>query len=486
MLKEAFKKTLKHAFIFGVGKLTSRIVGLILVPIYTRFLIPSDFGILAIIIMVGSVANVCIDMGLSTAIFRYYFLFEDEQKRKEVIANVFYVILIAGMVLTALLISISESVSQVFLKTSIYAPYLILIFLTMYMRVLKNIPLSVMRAREQSIMYSLLSVADLVLGLALNIYFVVILKRGIMGILEAELIVSILTAPLYLLFIKKDIRWCISMRLIKKLLWFGLPLVPARLAALILTLSNRYFLTTYASLEDVGLYTLGQKIGLIINILLVQPFQLIWPTMMYSMSDRKEAGEYYSRILTYYLITVGGIALLMSIFSENIISLIATESYHDAYKVIPLLAFSYVAYGVYFIITVGVNLKEKTFYLPWIVGVSAAANMILNYLLIPRYGMMGAAVASFISYIILVLTNYIINQRFLKIKYDWRKIATLSLLFFVSLVIFSCSLIHIVGLKVIYSIGYILFIWLFILEKKERKLIIDSISVLTKRVGRYK
>lgn len=469
MLREAFKKTVKHAIIFGVGRLTSRIVGLVLIPVYTRFIIPSDYGALAMIIMAGSIATICLDMGLCTAIFRYYFLFKDEQKRKKVISNVFYWTLIAGMIFTALLIIVAEPISSVFLKASVYAPHLILMFFTIYLRVLRNIPLSIMRAREQSILFSLLSIIDLILGLVLNIYFVVFLKRGIMGILEAGLIVGILTSPLYLIFIRNDIQWCVSTTLMKKLLRFGLPLIPASLAALILTLSSRYFLTTYCSLEEVGLYTLGHKLGIMINIMLVQPFQLIWPTMMYSISDKKQAGEYYSRILVYYLMAVGGVALVLSIFAKEIVSLLAAPEYLEAYKVIPLIAFSYVAYGVYFVTTIGINLKEKTYYLPWIVGSAAGLNLILNYVFIPQFGLMGAAVASFISYIALVVINYSINQRWYKVNYNWRRIITLGLFYLLTVILFSYAVIQGLILKLLYCFSYVLLIYFVLLDTKERR-----------------
>lgn len=475
MLREALFKTAKHSVIFGLGRLMSRVVGLILIPIYTRFISPSEYGILAIILMVGSMVVISLEMGLNTAVFRYYFKFTEEKKRILVISNVFFYILVLGMVITAILIFASESISSLFLKTPYYAPYFVLMLVTMYLRVLKNVPLAVLRAREKSIIYSMLSILDLIAGIVLNIYFVVILKRGVMGILEAGFIVGVITTPLFLIFIRRDIYLHISRNLLAKLLKFGLPLVPANMAILVLTLSGRYFLTVFSSLKQVGLYALGQKLGLIISILLVQPFQLIWPTMMYSVSGEKHANVYYSRILTYFLIIIGGVALILSAFSKEFTALIASPDYLRAYKVIPFIAFSYVAYGTYFIVSVGINLKEKTYYLPWIVGSTAVLNLILNYILIPQFGMMGAALSSFISYINLAIINYFVNKKLYKIEYDFRRIGILSLIFVVTVALFSLSVIKAPVLKMVYCAIYFALVWFFLLDRKEKRVIANFI-----------
>jgi O-antigen/teichoic acid export membrane protein len=206
---------------------------------------------------------------------------------------------------------------------------------------------------------------------------------------------------------------------------------------------------------------------------------------MYTIYGKKEAGEFYSRVLNYYLIVVGGIALVMSIFAQEIVAVLAAETYLEAYRVIPLIAFSYVAYGTYFITTVGLNLKEKTYYLPWIVGAAAAVNLLLNYLLVPPYGMMGAAVAVFLSHIALVVINYFMNQRFYRVTYDIRKICLLCFFFVFTIFLFSCPITVNILVKVLYVCGYCIFTWIMLLDEKERRNLLDmtpfSISKNTRK-----
>jgi len=480
MLKEAFQKLIKHSFIFGLGNVANRIIGFILIPVYTRFLLTSDYGVLAMVGMAGSIISLILNMGLSIAIFKYYFLFAEEEKKRLVVSTAFWWLLLSGIVGTGLLIAFSKSLSLVFLKTESYASYLVLVFLSTYLDLLRAIPMAVMRAKEKSLLYSLLSIANFVVGVAFNIYLVVVLRKGAWGVLEAGLITAIITTPIFILFIKEDIKRKFSRDVLKRMLKFGLPLVPAGIASFILTLSDRYFLNVYSSLSEVGLYSLGYKFGFGINILIVTPFQLIWPALLFSMAEKKEAGRFYSKILTYFLLLAGSISLMLSLFSKEVIQIMAAPAYWGAYKVISLVAFSYVLYGIYFIVAVGINLKEKTYHLPWIVGTAAGLNLFLNYLLIPTYGMMGAAWATFFSYLALVVINYFINQKYYHINYEWGRISMLIASFlavlFIANRIMQLSFFNGILFKIILAAVYITFVFIILLDTREREVIRETLT----------
>jgi len=148
---------------------------------------------------------------------------------------------------------------------------------------------------------------------------------------------------------------------------------------------------------------------------------------MFSTAKEENARETYSRVLTYFLLVAMFVALALSTLSLEVIAVMSTPPFYDAYKVVPLIALSYVLYGCYFVLSVGIALEGKTKYAALIVVSAAILNLGLNYLLIPSYGMMGAAVATAICYAMLPIGMFFASRRYYPIQYEYARIAKILL-----------------------------------------------------------
>jgi O-antigen/teichoic acid export membrane protein len=303
----------------------------------------------------------------------------------------------------------------------------------LYVIMLANIvavPYAVLRARQQSPRFVIFSLVQFVVNMGTTIVLVAVAGRGVRGSLEGNLLGQVAVLLLFAPALLNAMRARFSREDLREMLAFGLPLVPAMLASLSLTVSDRYFLRAFSTFDEIGVYGLGYRIGLIVQVIVVTPFNLSWGPVMWSVADKPYANRFYAKVLTYFAAVSLYVALGLSILSPELLRLASRqEAYWRAWQVVPLIALSYVLYGIYFQMAVGVNLRKKTQYMPFIVGAAAVLNLLLNFLLIRPWGMMGAAISTLVSYSVLSLLVYVVSRRFYPLQYEWNRLLKLAVLF---------------------------------------------------------
>lgn len=420
------KPLIKDCGIYGSFNVLSQAVGFILIPLYTRYLTPAHYGTLEIVQTTFLFLSIFFGLGMSSALVRYYGFYPNQKDKNEVFNTAFFFIMFVSVVLSIILISFSSKISLILLGNIEYGVFFKISFLTLFFYNTYLIPFALFRVKNESLKYSLLSLCGVFLRLCLAIYLVGVLKKGILGILIAESTAALAITISCIFSIRKDISFRFSTSYLKDLLYFGLPLIPANLGMVILAGSDRYFLEHFSNLQEVGLYALGCKLAAIMT-LVIGAFQLSWGPFLFSIEKEKNAREIYSRILTHFLLVMGLLSLGLSIFAKELVMLLSTPTYFDAHRVVSLIALAYLLHGVYVVVGVGINLKNKTIYFPIVIGMVAILNLVLNYLFIPKYGMMGAAVATLISYFFMVLGIYWSSRKYYPINYEWMRIGKITL-----------------------------------------------------------
>lgn len=417
----------KHSIIYGFGVAISQFIGFFLLPLYTRFLTPADFGVLQIFITTQAFLGAIIGMGLGTALFMSFFKYDNEENRKKVVSTSLIFLTVASLCFTLILIQLASKFSLLLFASTQYTFYFQIIFLTLFFDVAIAIVLQVFRAREESKKFVLISLVRFLVSVGLNIYFVAVLEKGVLGILAAGLIVAGLLYLLLIPSIIKNTGLRFSVVDIKEMLSFGLPLVPTALGGLILFASDKYLLLLLSTAHQLGLYSLGYKFGAVILGLIVAPFTLAFGPFAFSEAKKENAKEVYSAVLTYFFLVAMFAALGLSVLSKEVLMIMTTPAFYDAYKVVPLIALSYVLYGCAHVFAIGIYLMKKTKYSPLITGICAIVNIGLNFVLIPNYAMMGAAVATVISFFILAVGGFIVSMKYYPIRYEWSRVAKIFL-----------------------------------------------------------
>lgn len=470
MFNQLFRLS-KHAIIYGLGVAVSQVVGFFLLPLYTRYLTPADYGVLEVLGVTHGILSIIFVMGLSSALFMAYFSYDAEENRKKVVSTTIIFLTATSLCFTLVLIAAASNLSRLLFDSAQYTLYFRVIFLTLFFDAAIIIPLAVFRAREESKRYGIISLARVLVSIGLNIYFIVVLGRGVLGILESGLITAALLYCVLVPGIIKKAGLRFSKRDLKGMLGFGLPLIPAGLAVWIMTVSDRYFLQFLSTPTELGLYSLGYKFGMVVQGLIVGPFSLAWAPFLWSVAKEKNAKEIYSSVLTYFVLVGMFVALVLSVLSREVLIVMATPPFYGAYKVIPLIALSYVLYGCYFVFNPGMLIAKKTKYAAPIVGAGAIVNLGLNYLLIPGYGMMGAAVATVISYLLLPIGLFFLSRRYYPIRYEWSRVAKIFLaavpVYVGSLFITNDSAIVAGLIKLVSLLGFPLLLFVFKFFKPE-------------------
>jgi O-antigen/teichoic acid export membrane protein len=434
-MESQFKRLAGHTSIYGLASVLNASLGFILTPLYARNLGPTDFGTVTLFTITATFAATLFQIGTGSAIFRS--IIQREIDKKIVLSTAFYFTLVLIVPLLGIFLLLSPSLSKLLFNTLPDRSLLLwLAFITAACDAVVTIPQAKLRIEERSILYSLLASGNFLLGVALNIYFVVGVHMGIRGIILANLLRAGTYCFVSILILIPDLRPIFSYTEVKELMRFGVPLIPISIAALILSVADRYFLQFYSSLTEVGIYSVGYKLGSVLQ-LPIGAFQIAWPTIMFAVYKTPQAKNFYSRLLTYFCLSLGFLSLFIAVFAREAIHLIATPEYSSAWQIVPFVALSQVALGILYATAVGINVKRRPEHilLAWFTGVSV--HIVLNFILIPRYGMMGAALSTLVGYCIVAVVATMVSLRLYDIPYQYKRLFKLAIAI---TLVYSCNL----------------------------------------------
>ncbi len=221
------------------------------------------------------------------------------------------------------------------------------------------------------------------------------------------------------------VKWThlkISFHLIQELLKFGSPYLPTAFFMFIISNSDRYFLSVFSSLDDVGIYALGYKIGMFGIALMMDPFGKIWTPFLFENYKNSDGPELISKVFTLYTLISVALGLVISVTSPIIIPLISGKAFHPSYKLVPLICLASIFYGMTSLADAGILISKKTGYKPFIFGSASIIGIGLNLLLIPKFGALGAAITLAITFLTLLIINYTVANRFYTFKIEYKKI----------------------------------------------------------------
>jgi O-antigen/teichoic acid export membrane protein len=476
---ETLKHLSKHSIIYGLGGMLSRLLGLVLLPIYTRYLTPADYGILSLLVITNSIATTVTTLGLGRAMTREI-VYQNSDERT-VVSTTFYVLMGESMVFFGALIAFSPQLCGLIFGSPEHTHLLRFIFLMGFLKMFDVVVITRLRIRAQSALYSALAVARFLAGAMLNIYFIVVLKRGVEGLVTSGVITAALFAAVYLALLIRHLQPSFSLPILRRMLSFGMPLIPVSLSFFLMRSIDRYFLQHYSTAADVGLYSIGCSIGMVMY-LAIGAFRMAWIPQKFAIakqSKQSDAEHQFARILTYYLIVLGFGGVILSVFAREVLLVLTTPKFYGAYTVVPLITLSGILFGARMVTNIGIPVRNKTKFLPPIIIGSAMVNMALNYVLIPPYGMMGAAWATVISYLVMFIAQITVNLHFWYIRYEYGRIAKLvlawALIYGSSLLVQTPIIVLNGGLKLVLVATYPLLLYVFRFYEKQELIVLKRL-----------
>jgi O-antigen/teichoic acid export membrane protein len=265
----------------------------------------------------------------------------------------------------------------------------------------------------------------MVLSLSLNILFLSVFHLGVWAILWSILITKAVNLTVVPICLRGDsLRF--SWEKLRPMLRYALPLLPASLSMFFLHFGDRFFLQRYCSLTDVGIYSLGYKFGMIVATLVAAPFQRVWGTHSFEIERQPDAKLVYARVFTYFATLLAFGSLCICVFIRDVIGIMAPPNYAAAASIVPMVALAYILYALNNAAGLGIMIRNKTKNIAFIQIPVVALNAILNFALIPSYGILGAALATLISFGIMFLLTFAVSQRLYPIAYEYRRLTILA------------------------------------------------------------
>ena len=435
-MKDKLVKFAGHSLVYGIGNALGAIGGFILIPLYTHVLSMSEYGILELLGRTADILMLFMLMGVRQSFIRFYFDSDDPDWNKTVVFTTLSLILTSSVIVSLVFFPFRNLIANELFKGSAAGTLFVFVLAWVILNLLVRVGLTHLQIQMKSIKYVTINFITFILFIISNIILVYIYRKGIMGILITNIWVSGVIGFTFLFFMIRWTRVKFSLSLAKGLLKFGLPFLPTTAFGFLLLNSDRYILGIFSSLEDVGLYSLAYKIGFLGLTFIMGSFEKVWAPFLFEHYNKPEGPALIGKIFTYWALICVSIGLVISVVSPIIIPMISPKAYHVSYKLVPLLCFGSVFYSMATLADAGVLISKKTMYKPLIFGLSSFAAITLNFILIPRYGPTGAAIAIAFSFLTLFTVNLYISNKFYVISIEYKR---LVLMFMSAIIVYLFS-----------------------------------------------
>lgn len=418
--------------IYGLGDVATSIVSLLLLPIFTSYLTPADYGVITMLLTVEAVTKVLFRWGVDTAFMRLYYDCGDQAARQRLASTIFFFLAgLNGAILLVALLSLDGLTPLLLEDGPAHASgsskmLLGLTLINTFITGFYFMPFQVLRIAGQPRQFIALAFARSAGTILARLLLVIEGGLGVFGIVLADLLVTTLFTGVLLKWFVPLIRVTFSRDVLRDALAFGLPRVPHSFAHQVIGFADRYLLKAYGTLSDVGLYSIGASFGLALKFFL-SAFESAWTPFFLGVMREPDARRIYGTTSTYVVallvLLVGGLCAV----APGVVRVFTTDGFQPAAAVVPWIALGVMFQGLYLVGSIGLVITKRTSLYPIATGSAAAVSVLANLILIPRYGILGAAWANTCSYATLALVTVGFSWRVYPIPYEWSRLFRICL-----------------------------------------------------------
>lgn len=436
-MSRRFIQLLSDTIAYSVGLVLRRGISIITLPVFTRYLSLQEFGVLSIISTVRELLSVIFECGIPNSSARFYYDCRTEEERRRLFGTLFLFLMATSFAGCLLLVWVGPALWSRVVRDVPFHPYISLTIVTVFLLGMGILPRTLFRVTNRVPLHTTLGVAEGVLAAGLSIALVTVWNLGVLGPVLGNLGACLGFFFIFFVFLRGHIVWGFSPRLVLRSLAFGLPEIPVRMASWALKLADRLILQAYLPLSVVGIYSVGYMLGgTVFDLIASSVNSAILPFFYQTATQESERASQriFADIAAYNAALLGFLGLGTILFAREVIVIFATSKFQEAETVVPLVAWASIFQALAHIPNRAIYLAKRTVLLPAVLIAPAAMNIGLNFLLIPRYGIMGAAWATLAAYPVLFGLTLTVAQRVYPIAYDYRRMAKpLAIMFGLSL-----------------------------------------------------
>jgi O-antigen/teichoic acid export membrane protein len=424
------RSSLKNSIVYGLGNVAVKLIGFLLIPLYTdpKFFSVDDFGFIGLLDISGLVLIAFLGSSLPQSLNRWYWDKDHLGNQKTVFFMTLVMQILISVSFCLLLMPLARNFSGIILHTPDYGRVINLVIISSGLQAINTIISTLMRLQSRSVLYTVTNLIKLVVVLTLTIYLIVFRKMGVEGIYLAQVIGNSFFIVILLGYTARNIKISFDWTLAKSMFIFGIPLILANISGVALNVIDRYSLNSWDLMKYVALYTLAFKISSVLKLVIVDSIKMAISPMIIQKIHAPDNMRFYSKILLYssYVLMLGIIAI--SLFSFELIKVMAkSNQYWEAYIIVPVLCLSVFFVNLKDISTNGLFIVKRTKILGIIVFVASVLNLLLNFVLIPLWGIVGAAMATLTAQLLYWLITYYYSQREYFIPYEIKKVLIMLL-----------------------------------------------------------
>ncbi|HEY0342707.1 MAG TPA: oligosaccharide flippase family protein [Steroidobacteraceae bacterium] len=390
-------RLVKHSSIYAIGNSARQLVGFLMLPLYTHYLTPADYGVVGLLTFALALLEPFFGARLGDAMLKFYYEATEEAQKRLVISTSLVITGGVSTIVATIAFLARAPASELIFGTAQYALPVGLMSYVFVSQALESYGLTYVRIRRKPILFISVNLSKLVLQLSLNIWFIVYLQLGITGVVLSGVISSGLYAlGLSLYSIYYNGATC-DIRIAKRMLVFSWPLWISSLASLYIYSSNRYYIRIFGSMEQVGYYELAARFAGLLGVVIWQPISQFWETERFRYYQQPHGKTVFSSVFEFSSLALFVGALGISIFSEPTIQFMAAPPFHDASLLVPLLAFGWLFGYLTLFTNFSFLVTEKTVLISRNNYITVAIITALNFILVPKFGYLGAGCAQLLA-----------------------------------------------------------------------------------------
>jgi O-antigen/teichoic acid export membrane protein len=423
-VREHVFRLARNTAIYGVGQVAGRLASLLLLPVFTAYLSPAEYGLISMLALLSLVASSLFSLGVGTALGACYFQ-PSPEARAAVASTAIGLLAFASLVFLAV---VAASVTELatLLETAGRVDVIWLACLAACANILSIPFMQVLQFEERALAYVLVSVLSTVTTLGASVLLVVVAGRGVLGWQEGALIGQIVMLLGGAVLVGPRLSPVFSRKAARDLLAVGIPMVPSFAATLFVQQASKYFLQRSHGLGAVGVYSAGFNLGFALAVV-VSAFQSAWLAFFMSFRERRaEAAAVLGRVATYYVLGVGGLTLVFFGGAGLAVSVLTRPEYHEAYRAVGLAAAAQFCNGVFLLLLPGVYFNRDVPFVAVIHIAGAVLALGLNQWLVPPHGVPGAALAlaggSLAPAVLLAAWNAAKRLSYVRTEYEWSRL----------------------------------------------------------------
>ena len=461
------KKLAEQTVVYGLSSVIGRLLNYLLVPLYTRFFAPEDYGVVTELYAYVAFLVILLTYGLETAFFRFS---KAEKNTAKAYSTALVSLIVSSCVFVFLALVSSESIAN-YMGAGIKQIYIQYFAVIVSLDAVSSITFAKLRQDEKAFRFATVKLFGVLVNIALNVYFILFKELlDIEYIFISNLISSIVT--IFLLFPQMIIsKISFDKTLWKKMMAYGLPLLIAGLAGMTNETIDRILLKHLLPIEDsvyqLGIYGALYKLS-IIMILFIQTFRFAAEPFFFDQHNSSNDRSIYSDVMKYFVVVMGVIFLAVIIFYEFIIGFLgpAYRDHPDGFEIVSILLIANLFLGVLYNLSIWYKLTEKTIFGAYISIFGAIITVVLNFSLIPKIGILGSAWATLMCYFSMTILSYFLGKKYFPIPYQTSRIVfylgVILALYFV-IVNFDLN----TAINTLFLLGFVIFVY--VLEKNKKQ-----------------